>query len=87
VVRDLVDRNEQEIEALLQELGAALREAEDTEQRVVALAGALQVTLPSDGPDPDPCETVPDAGGKHTSRPRTTVVTRIRGGGADPVDR
>jgi hypothetical protein len=78
VVSDLVDRNERQIEALQQELSAALHEAEESERRIVELAGSLPVGWPADGGNPDPGGTASDSGGKHSRRPRTTVVSRER---------
>jgi hypothetical protein len=79
VVRDLVSRNEREIESLLRVLDEALREAEEAERLVAAHPAASLV------PD-EPVETraaVPSAGapagrGSSRSRPRTTVDPRPR---------
>ncbi|MGD0391935.1 MAG: hypothetical protein ABSC41_04770 [Acidimicrobiales bacterium] len=74
VVRDLVDRNEQTIEQLRQELAKELRAAEEAELRVAVLSGDAR-SVPSDGGAPGP-------GGGSAGRPRTTVVTRPRPQGA-----
>ena len=64
VVRELVDRNEREIEVLQHVLEAALQEAENAEKLVAARSAshpaADEITAPSARP----------------GRPRTTVVTR-----------
>jgi hypothetical protein len=66
VVRELVDRNERDIEALRHELEVALREAEQAEKLIAAHPAADELT-----PRPAPL-----------GRPRTTVVSRTYAGSA-----
>jgi hypothetical protein len=73
VVRELVDRNEGEIESLRQELTAALQEAEEAERRVAAHA---RPRLPLSWDDLTDPGTTMGAGPVGPARPRTTVVTR-----------
>ena len=75
VVRDLVSRNEQEIEGLLRVLDEALREAEEAERRVAAHPAA---SLVADEAVETPA-VVPSTGAPPgRSRPRTTVDPRPR---------
>jgi hypothetical protein len=71
VVRELMERNESEIDYLRRQLEAALHEAEEAERTVAELSGKPYSSVVSDG--------APDDRGKHSPRPpRTTVVTRSR---------
>jgi hypothetical protein len=67
VVQDLVQRNERQIDGLRRELDAALEVAEEAEERAAALSGTPPPGAPPDGTS---------GYGKHSQRPRTTVVTR-----------
>jgi hypothetical protein len=70
-VRDLVQRNESEIDALHRQLDAALQEAEEAERSVADLSGTPNSSVLSDD--------APGDRAKHSPRPpRTTVVTRSR---------
>ncbi len=76
VVRDLIERNEQEIEVLGRTLEAALREAEEAEQRVAARSGGAPLPVPPDDGARGPGETAPGQRPEAAPRARTTVVTR-----------
>ncbi len=75
VVRDLVSRNEQEIESLLRVLDGALREAEEAERRVAAYPAA---SLVADDPVETPAVVPSNGAPAGRSRNRTTVDPRPR---------
>ena len=86
VVRDLVDRNEQEIGALQDQLDTALQETADAEWRVAALSGATPMAQPSVDRTPAPGTKVAADRRSSTLRPRTTVVARPCTTGVGGVD-
>lgn len=80
VVRELIDRNEREIEGLLVELGVALREAREAELHLAQhpRVGDLEAGPPRElARRTEPTESIP-ARAIRRQAPRTTVVSRPR---------
>jgi len=80
-VHDLVERSEQVIQALRQQLEAALREAEEAERQLASHPGAARLGGSATRGQADPTEqiaVVAPKGAGVEAGPRTTVVSRPR---------